>query len=61
MAPSASVDTETLNSSATGNSNEDEKTMPYQGAQPFGMPDDLVIPNVMELDKVDERLWVNDY
>ncbi|SMR41725.1 unnamed protein product [Zymoseptoria tritici ST99CH_1E4] len=35
-----------------------EKSMPYQGAQPFGIPDDLVIPNIMQLEDTDERLWV---
>jgi hypothetical protein len=57
MAPAASVDTNDLNS--TNGQNGDEKTMPYQGAQPYGMPNDLVIPGIMDLDKTDERLWVN--
>ncbi|KJY01775.1 hypothetical protein TI39_contig279g00054 [Zymoseptoria brevis] len=35
-----------------------EKSVPYQGAQPFGIPDDLVIPNIMQLEDTDERLWV---
>ncbi|KAF2478942.1 RmlC-like cupin domain-containing protein [Neohortaea acidophila] len=42
----------------TNGQSKDEKNMPYQGAQPYGMPDDLVIPNVMDLDGTDERLWV---
>lgn len=32
--------------------------MPYQGQQPYGMPDDLVIPGIMDLDNTDEKLWV---
>ncbi len=36
----------------------DEKAAPYQGEQPYGMPNDLVIPNIMDIDGTDERLWV---
>ncbi|WP_347059635.1 hypothetical protein ABC795_04085 [Blastococcus sp. HT6-30] len=36
----------------------DESTLPYRGEQPYGVPDDLVIPHVLELDDADERLWV---
>ncbi|KAK0284501.1 hypothetical protein LTS00_011227 [Friedmanniomyces endolithicus] len=36
----------------------DDKAAPYQGAQPYGMPNDLVIPNIMDIDGTDERLWV---
>lgn len=32
--------------------------MPYQGEQPYGMPNDLVIAGIMDLDNTDERLWV---
>jgi hypothetical protein len=36
----------------------DSKKLPYQGLQPYGMPDDLVIPGIMDIDGTDERLWV---
>jgi hypothetical protein len=31
---------------------------PFQGQQPYGMPADLVVPKIMELDNIDEKLWV---
>lgn len=34
------------------------KAIPFQGKQPYGMPPDMVIPNVMDLENTDERLWV---
>ena len=34
-----------------------EAAVPYRGEQPFGVPEDLVIPGVLALDD-DERLWV---
>jgi len=36
----------------------DDKAAPYQGEQPYGMPNDLVIPSIMDIDGTDERLWV---
>ena len=39
---------------------EDEKSLPFQGKQPYGMPDDLVVPNVMDIDGTDDRLWVSN-
>ncbi|MDX2377978.1 2,4'-dihydroxyacetophenone dioxygenase family protein [Microbacterium sp. LRZ72] len=35
----------------------DEANVPYRGEQPFGMVDDLVVENALDLDG-DERLWV---
>ena len=35
------------------------KGTPFLGQQPYGMPNDLVIPKVMELSNTDERLWVS--
>jgi 2,4'-dihydroxyacetophenone dioxygenase len=57
MPPSAT----TNNATATnGNSTQkkDDKSMPYQLDQPYGMPNDLVIPNILNLAETDERLWV---
>jgi hypothetical protein len=31
---------------------------PYRGETPYGVPEDLVIPDVLDLDRGDERLWV---
>ncbi|WP_413801923.1 2,4'-dihydroxyacetophenone dioxygenase family protein [Streptomyces iranensis] len=46
-------------------SNEDQRggagdgaAVPYRGPRPYGVPDDLVIPHVLELEDADERLWV---
>ena len=36
---------------------DDVRHIPFQGAQPDSMPDDLVIPGALELD-TDERFWV---
>lgn len=38
---------------------DDSQAKAFQGQQPYGMPSDLVIPKVMELDNTDERLWVS--
>ena len=32
--------------------------LPFQGDQPYGMPNDLVVSKVLELETTDERLWV---
>ena len=53
--PSATTDNGTL----SGGTKQDDKAIPYQGPQPYGMPDDLVIPNIMDIDGADERLWVS--
>lgn len=34
-----------------------EALIPYRGEQPYGVPDDIVIPAALDLD-CDERLWV---
>jgi 2,4'-dihydroxyacetophenone dioxygenase len=34
-----------------------EAAIAYRGEQPYGVPDDLIIPGVLDLDD-DERLWV---
>ena len=39
---------------------DDSHTKAFQGQQPYGMPADLVIPKVLELDNADERLWVSN-
>ena len=36
---------------------DDEAAVPYRGEQPYGVPEDLVILGVLDLDD-DERLWV---
>lgn len=33
---------------------------PFQGEQPYGMPADLVIPKIMDLENIDESLWVSN-
>ena len=55
MAPSAAT-----NGAANGSTPEKDGSQgkAFQGQQPYGMPADLVIPKVMELDNTDERLWV---
>ena len=49
------------NGTANGSTPEkdDSHAKAFQGQQPYGMPADLVIPKVMELDNTDERLWVS--
>lgn len=37
---------------------ENDAAVPFQGAQPYGMPNDLVLAKVLELENTDERLWV---
>lgn len=57
MPPSATTE----NAAATnGNATQkkDDKAMPFQGEQPYGMPNDLVIPNITSIAETDERLWV---
>ena len=34
-----------------------EEAVPYRGEQPYGKPEDLVVPHVLQFDS-DERLWV---
>ena len=36
----------------------DGDAVAYRGPQPFGVPEDLVIPHVLDVDNTDERLWV---
>ena len=45
---------------ATNGDAKDDKAIPFQGKQPYGMPDDLVIPNVMDFDGTDDKLWVSN-
>ena len=44
----------------TKSHSESDKAIPFQGKQPYGMPSDLVIPKVMNIDDTDERLWVTN-
>lgn len=55
MSPPAAT---TESNGSNGNVAKDEKSMPYQGEQPYGMPNDLVIAGIMDLDNTDEKLWV---
>jgi hypothetical protein len=56
MPPSATKENEAANN---GNATkQDDKNMPYQLEQPYGMPNDLVIPNILNIEETDERLWV---
>ncbi len=56
MSPTATTE---KGSSANGaRAKLDDKAAPYQGEQPYGMPNDLVIPSIMDIDGTDERLWV---
>ncbi|KIW88021.1 uncharacterized protein Z519_11131 [Cladophialophora bantiana CBS 173.52] len=41
-----------------GFAERDNRAIPFQGDQPYGMPADLVIAGAMEVDTTDERLWV---
>lgn len=59
MAPPPAA-TET-NGSAAPASKTGSQAIPFQGQQPFGMADDLVIPNIMNIEDTDERLWVSIY
>jgi len=36
----------------------DDKAIPFQGKQPYGMPQDLVVSKILNIDDTDERLWV---
>lgn len=36
----------------------DTTAVPYSGPPLYGVRDDLVVPNVLDLDNIDERLWV---
>jgi hypothetical protein len=51
---------QTTNGATLGTkSHEDpDPKMPFQGEQPYGMPDDLVVPKILNLEDTDERLWV---
>ena len=40
------------------NNTRDGAAVPFQGAQPYGMPNDLVVSKVLDLENTDERLWV---
>ena len=37
---------------------KNDAAVPFQGDQPYGMPNDLVVPKVLDLETTDERLWV---
>jgi hypothetical protein len=32
--------------------------IPFQGKQSYGMPSDFVVPNILNIEDTDERLWV---
>ena len=36
----------------------ENEAIPYRGEQPYGVPEDLVVPRVLDVDNTDERLWV---
>ena len=36
----------------------ENEAIPYRGEQPYGVPDDLVIGGILDVDNTDERLWV---
>jgi 2,4'-dihydroxyacetophenone dioxygenase len=38
--------------------NIENEAIPYRGEQPYGVPEDLVVPRVLDIDNTDERLWV---
>ena len=40
---------------------KDDAAVPFQGEQPYGMPDDLVVAKVLDLENTDERLWVRSH
>ena len=44
----------------TKSHSESDKAIPFQGKQLYGMPSDLVIPKVVNIDDTDERLWVRN-
>jgi 2,4'-dihydroxyacetophenone dioxygenase len=37
---------------------KNDARQPYRGEQPYGMPNDMVVKGVLDLDNTDERLWV---
>ena len=37
---------------------KNDSAAPFEGEQPYGMPNDLVVSKVLDLDNTDERLWV---
>lgn len=37
---------------------KNDAAVPFQGEQPYGMPHDLVVPSILDLQNIDERLWV---
>ena len=57
MPPSATTEN-TAASNGNATQKQDDKTMAFQGSQPYGMPNDLVIPNITSISETDERLWV---
>ena len=38
---------------------KNDAAVPFQGEQPYGMPNDLVVSKVLDLESTDERLWVS--
>ena len=55
MAPSQTTGNGT---NGTTPASKDDKAVPFQGQQPYGMPNDLVVKGVLDIDNCDERLWV---
>ena len=44
----------------TKSHSESDKAIPFQGKRPYGMPSDIVIPKVMNIDDTEERPWVRN-
>lgn len=59
MAPSETNGTiQDANGHSTLLHKDPDPKAPFLGKQPYGMPADLVIPKIMDIDNVDEKLWV---
>ncbi len=46
-----------MSTTSTETLSQNDEAIPYQGEQPYGTLDDLIVPKVLDLD-CDERLWV---
>lgn len=38
-----------------------DAAVPFQGEQPYGMPNDLVVAKILDLENTDERLWARQF
>jgi hypothetical protein len=45
-------------SNGTESHSDSDKAVHFQGQQPYGMPSDLVVAKILNIDDTDERLWV---